>query len=64
MQSRSTLLVTPAAAPAECTRGSEIHDQHGFGIGVQRAQGFYVAEPMPAELISRLVAAGHCWDVT
>ncbi len=34
------------------------------GLGVRRGQGFYFARPMSAELISKLVAARHSWDVS
>jgi diguanylate cyclase (GGDEF)-like protein len=32
-------------------------------LGVPRAQGFYLARPMPADEIAELVAQSHCWDV-
>ena len=32
-------------------------------LGVPRAQGFYLARPMPAEEIAELVAESHCWGV-
>ena len=33
------------------------------GLGVQRAQGFYLARPMPAEQISTLIRTGHRFPV-
>jgi diguanylate cyclase (GGDEF)-like protein/PAS domain S-box-containing protein len=33
-------------------------------LGVPLAQGFYFARPMSGEMISRLIAAGHRWDVS
>ena len=32
-----------------------------FGVG--GAQGFYFARPMSAELISKLIATRHCWEI-
>ncbi|MEY2445873.1 MAG: hypothetical protein QOE00_2453, partial [Ilumatobacteraceae bacterium] len=32
-------------------------------LGVRRAQGFYLARPMPAEAIAELMARGHRWQV-
>jgi diguanylate cyclase (GGDEF)-like protein len=46
--------------------GVETHEQLAGlkHLGVQRAQGFHFARPMSAELISKLVAAQHFWDVS
>ena len=32
-------------------------------LGVPRAQGFYLARPMSADQISKLVATSHRWDI-
>jgi EAL domain-containing protein (putative c-di-GMP-specific phosphodiesterase class I) len=32
-------------------------------LSVPRAQGFYLARPMPADAITRLVAESHRWNV-
>jgi diguanylate cyclase (GGDEF)-like protein/PAS domain S-box-containing protein len=46
--------------------GVETHDQLvGLKrLGVPLAQGFYFAKPMSAEMISKLIAAGHRWEVS
>jgi diguanylate cyclase (GGDEF)-like protein/PAS domain S-box-containing protein len=45
--------------------GVETREQlHGLkALGVPRAQGFYLARPMPAAEIADLVARSHRWDV-
>jgi diguanylate cyclase (GGDEF)-like protein/PAS domain S-box-containing protein len=46
--------------------GVETHEQLvGLKrLGVPLAQGFYFAKPMSADMISRLIAAAHRWDVS
>ncbi|HEX3087629.1 MAG TPA: PAS domain S-box protein, partial [Ilumatobacteraceae bacterium] len=46
--------------------GVETHQQLAGlkRLGVPRAQGFYLARPMSANMLSRLIAVRHRWDVS
>jgi EAL domain-containing protein (putative c-di-GMP-specific phosphodiesterase class I) len=66
-----TALVAAIVAMADAldldviAEGVETHEQlTGLKrLGVLRAQGFYLAGPMPVDAISRLVAESHRWPI-
>jgi len=62
----AAILAMAEALDLEVTaEGVERQDQldNLKNLGCQRAQGFYLARPMPAADLDRLIAKSHRWDV-
>ena len=63
----AAILAMAAALDLEVTaEGVETHDQLANlkNLGCHRAQGFYLARPMPAADLDRLIAESHHWVVS
>jgi EAL domain-containing protein (putative c-di-GMP-specific phosphodiesterase class I) len=62
----AAILAMASALDLEVTaEGVESQDQLAIlkKLGCQRAQGFYLARPMPALDLDRLISESHRWDV-
>ncbi len=62
----AAILAMADALDLEVTaEGVETHEQlvHLKNLRCGRAQGFYLARPMPAAAMDELVASSHCWEI-